>query len=136
MPSEKVTINTYALDSQETSVKQSHDDGCGPKTAGHKHKGRYGGKGLVWSLILFIFLVLVVFIVLISWAPKWLRKSLGKKREKREGCDDEGSRGRDGKCVDYGKAILWAVVVSIVLVILFWLLSGVTVGFMSVCRKR
>ncbi len=129
MPAEKVTINTYSMDAQGTSLKESHDDSCGPRSGSGKHKGRYGGKGLIWSLILFIFLVLVVFIVLISWSPKWLRKNIGKKRD----CDEDSSDSK--KCVNYGKAIGWAVVVSIVLVILFWLLSGVTAGFLSVCRR-
>lgn len=126
MASEQVSLSSLSIDGEKTVVNHSVD-GKGM----HGHKRHYGGKGLIWSLILFIFFWFIVFIIIVAWAPKWLRK-------KGLDGDDDGERRskRSRKCLDYGKAFLWALVIAIIAVLLFWLLSGITAGFLRCAMRR
>jgi uncharacterized membrane protein (DUF485 family) len=96
--------------------------------AGEKrhHKGMAGG--LIWALILFIFLVLIIFIIIVAWNPRWLRRGRGRRGKGSRDGGGSKEEGRDCGC-DYSKAFLWAIVIAIVLVIIFWILAGITAGF-------
>lgn len=121
---EKVTLANLNLETEVSSASHTHE------SSGHKGKGSRYGSGLVWALVLFIFLVLVVFIVLVAWNPKWLHQKGRKGRDSK--CDDSSD---DRKSCDYSKAFLWAVVISIFLIIIFWILAGITAGFAKAGKR-
>lgn len=96
-------------------------------------KMSYGAArgGWIWAILLFIFFVFIVFIILVAWAPKWLCRN-----RRGQGSNEEGSRGKCNRNnrrrrLDYGKLFLWAIVVSVIAVLLFWLLTGITAGLAS-----
>lgn len=97
---------------------------------GKSHSSRGGlAGGLIWALILFIFLVLIIFVIMVGWNPRFLRS---KYRKGDRGSSDDSK----DKCVDYSKAFLWAIVISIVLIIVFWVLAGITAGFAKSFKSR
>jgi uncharacterized membrane protein (DUF485 family) len=124
MASEQVSLSSLSIDGEKTQVTHSVD-------GSHLHgKKRYGGKNLLWALVLFIFFWFLVFIILVGWAPKWLR------RKGFDGNSSDSKNRRSRKCLDYGKAFLWALVVSVVVLLLFWLLSGITAAFVRTAMHK
>lgn len=135
--SERIKASSINAGVEETTISHSYEG------TGHEgvHTSNYGGMrglargGWVWAIILFLFFVFIVFIILVAWSPKWLIRLT-------KDCDDnsrsKSSRGvgvfgtRKRGCVDYGKAFLWAIVISIIVLLLFWLLTAVTAGLASV----
>ena len=121
--SEQVLLSNLSIDGQKTVIDHTTN-------GGHKKRRYGGGRGLIGSLVLFLFFWFIVFVILVAWAPKWLRRKDGAGSR-----DDSGSK-RSRKCLDYGKAFLWALVVSIIAILLFWLLSGVTAGFVNAVMRK
>lgn len=122
---ERIKASSFSATAEESSVQHSHkslDD--------HHDKKRGFGGGWLVSILMFVFFVFIVFILLVAWAPKWLQK---KRRDRSLDDGEKGApfgRGRRS-CLDYGKTFLWALVISVIAVLLFWLLAGVTAGVAS-----
>lgn len=83
---------------------------------GHHHQNNYA-SGLLWFIIIWIFIVLIL------WAtkPKFVRKKKKHgygydKNEEKKGYD----KGHGHKNVDLGRVILWAFVVTVIICIFLW----------------
>jgi uncharacterized membrane protein (DUF485 family) len=128
MSTERISLSSLSVQGDETVATHTEDT----HHHHHSHKGKKNfGGGFILAFILFIFLVLIVFIILAAWAPNWLLAKDSKKKGGRS-CDDDSKS--DCGC-DYTKTFLWAIVISFVLVILFWLLAGITAAFARLGKK-
>ena len=79
----------------------------------------------VVALVLLAVFVLIVFMILIVWAPKCLvrrKKGDGSSYNKEDLCKRTGRRSN----LDYGRTFAWALFVSAVAVLLFLILSAAT----------
>ena len=123
-----VKLSDFNLSEQKVTV------GAASGEVAHHHKRRGIAGGLIWALILFIFLVLIIFVIIVGWNPRWLRRRRGGKGS-REGCGSKEDRREGRRDCDYAKAFLWAIVIAIVLVIIFWILAGITAGFARGYKK-
>jgi len=113
---------------QETSldsISVTKDSTRLAQTSGSAAYGGGFGRGahLGWALVLFIVLVVVVFVVIVATRPRWIVKHGGKDSSS---CDES----RDDKCseLDWGKALLWSIVIAIGLLVVFWILYALAIG--------
>lgn len=72
----------------------------------NNNKG-YGG-GVIW-LLWFIVIVIVIWLILFATKPTWVQKT----------CEDGKPTGE----VDSGKALLWAIVITIIICVLVWIFT-------------
>jgi uncharacterized membrane protein len=121
MSSEESTLSSLSANKEVTKLE--HSSGAAPASGGWR-SGSMVGMGLV----LFIVLVIIVFVIIVATRPRWILRC----KEKEERCGRESSssegNGEDKNDVDYGKALLWSIVVAIGLIILFWILYALAVG--------
>lgn len=118
MATSEATLSSLSVNKDVTRLEQS----SGPAPASGS---RWGGSG-AWGagLVLFIVLVIIVFVIIVATRPNWIVKHHGGKSS-----SDECSSSRDDKCdIDYGRALLWSIVIAIGLLILFWILYALAVG--------
>lgn len=123
--SERVNLRQFNAAAEETVVQHTHEQG---KTQEEYKKKKGYGRGWIGSILLFVFFVFVVFVILVAWRPKWLQKKAKDSCEEGSGASGSRKRSRKFSCIDYGKAFAWAIVLSIIAIILFMLLAGVTAG--------
>ena len=88
---------------------------CGPQAG--------CGSSRAWCA--FLVLAVIVGIILYVARPCWLRRRNGE--ECREKCEknecEEGGFGFGGGCVDWGRLIFWSLVISAVLLLIFYCLG-------------
>lgn len=72
----------------------------------HDKGGYYYGGSLTW-LLWFIVIVIVIWLILFAIKPTWVQK-----------CDEHGNPTGE---VDAGKALLWAIVITIIICVLIWI---------------
>lgn len=120
-------MGAFKSESEETVVQHSHDS-VKSDSEHKKKKGKGYARGWVSSILLLIFFVFIVFGILVIWRPKWLQKKAKDSCEDGSGSSGSRKRNRKFSCIDYGKAFVWAIVLSIIAIILFALLAGVTAG--------
>nr|QBK89563.1 MAG: membrane protein [Pithovirus LCPAC001] len=77
----------------------------------HHHRG-YGG-GVIW-LLWFIVIVIVIWLILFATKPTWVQKT-----------DEHGKPTGE---VDSGKALLWAIVITIIICVLVWIFTSLGNG--------
>lgn len=82
----------------------------------HVYEESWGGGWAVWAFVWFIIIVAIVFFLIVAFGGEWLEGSSS---------DESGhGHGRGKGCNNnWGRALLWAVVVALVILILIWLLS-------------
>ena len=81
----------------------------------HVYEESWGGGWAVWAFVWFIIIVAIVFFLIVAFGCEWLEGSSS---------DESGHGGRGRGCNNnWGRALLWAVVVALVILILIWLLS-------------
>lgn len=87
--------------------------------AGHpvvvEESGGWGGSWAVWAFIWFIIIVAIVFFLIVAFGGDWFEEFSS---------SDRSGRGKD-RCHNnwWGRALLWAVAVALIILILFWLLA-------------
>ena len=90
--------------------KKSCDDPCDdPCDKSGRYQGSYG-RGGHWFLnlvIWFIIIAVIVWFILVSTKPTWVQKR-----------DDDGVTTGE---VDQGRALLWAVIIALIIVVVIWL---------------
>jgi ABC-type Fe3+ transport system permease subunit len=80
----------------------------------HMHEESWGGGWAVWAFVWFIIIVAIVFFLIVAFGGEWLEGS----------SSDESGHGRGKGCNNnWGRALLWAVVVALIVLVLIWLLS-------------
>lgn len=131
---ERIKASSINVGAEETTLSHSYE-GTGQEGV---QTANYGGMrglargGWVWAIVLFLFFVFIVFIILVAWAPKWLVRLTKDCDDSSRGKSSRGGAGLFGTrtrgCVDYGKTFLWAIVISVIVLLLFWLLTAVTAG--------
>lgn len=117
MASEEATLSSLSVNKDVTKFEH----GTNGSTSGN---GR-GSMVLGGGLVLFIILVVIVYVILVSTRPNWILKVDCKKddsssddRKKKDDCPD----------VDNGRALLWAIVISIGLLFLFGIIYALVAG--------
>ncbi len=77
----------------------------------HKHPRYNYASGLLWFIIIWIFIVLIL------WAtkPKFIRR-----KDKGHGKNDDHGDHHDKHQVDLGKAVLWAFIIALIIILIFW----------------
>ena len=96
----------------DDSHHHGHDDS---HHHGHHHHGHHHGKkgyglGGGWFLnlvIWFIIIAVIVWFILVSTKPTWVQKTVN---------------GVSTGEVDQGKALLWAVIISLIITVIIWLI--------------
>nr|QBK90385.1 MAG: membrane protein [Pithovirus LCPAC103] len=92
---------------------KKHHHGHGKDDSGGKAEGRYNGsygRGGHWFLnlvIWFIIIAVIVWFILVSTKPTWVQKT-----------DENGITTGE---VDQGRALLWAVIIALIIVVVIWL---------------
>jgi hypothetical protein len=76
----------------------------------------WGGSWAVWAFIWFIIIVAIVFFLIVAFGGDWFEEFSS---------SDRSGHGSKDRCHGnwWGRALLWAVAVALIILILFWLLA-------------
>lgn len=124
--SDRAVLKDLANDSSDTSMEKSCD-------TGHVHQDMYWGSSWVWCFIIFIIVWLVIFFIIVSCEPDFLRG--GKNKGKKCKDDYDSSRSSDDKHCnsEYGAALLYSFLITLVIFIIFWVLFSASGYSRSSC---
>lgn len=85
------------------------DDPCAAKK--HHHKEGYGYGGMAaWGIFGWIILAIIIWLIIIAVKPEWAQK-----KDCHNKCGGE---------VDFGRALLGAIVISFIIIIIIWVIAA------------
>jgi heme/copper-type cytochrome/quinol oxidase subunit 3 len=111
--SDKAALKDLASDSNDTM-----DKSCDMKEHKYEHQDVFWGSSMVWGFIIFIIVWVIVFAIIVSCEPDFVYGGKGKK------CDDDYSSSSDHKHdkAEYGAALLYSFLITLVVFIIFYVL--------------
>ena len=102
-----------------------------PCNTDYTHQDMYWGSSWVWCFIIFIIVWLVIFFIIVSCEPDFLRKGKGKNKNCKDDCESSSD---DEHCKsEYGAALLYSFLITLVIFIIIWVLFSVSGYTRSSC---